>query len=117
MMPKLIPTTLLGLTLATGAMAESVTMSKPIQAGSLHDGPLDMVAYWVPLEDEGYEVTATFIGRMAGDQPMRIVMRLDEGDDVAFAMPGYRSAMYRFVRSDDVVDASVEPRANRVASK
>ena len=38
---------------------------------------------------------------------MRIVMALDDGDDVAFAMPGYPQALYRFVRSGDAVTASV----------
>ncbi len=116
-MNKLIVAAVLGMTLSTTAGADTATLAKPIQAGSLHDGPLDMVAYYVPLEDEAYEVTATFIGRMPGDQPMRIVMKLDEGDDVAFAMPGYRSAQYRFRRSDDVVDLSVEMGADRVASR
>lgn len=115
-MMKLFSTTLLGLTLATGAFADSVTMSKPIQAGSLHQGPLDMVAYWVPLHDEGYEVTATFIGRMTGDQPMRVIMELNEGDDVSFSMPGYRAALYRFARSEDVVDVSVDLTPHRVAA-
>lgn len=114
-MLKLLPATLLGLALATGALAESATMTKPIQAGSLHDGPLDMVAYWMPVEDDGYELTATFIGRMPGDRPMRIVMRLEDGDDVTFAMPGYRSALYRFARDGAVVGATVQVRSDRVA--
>ncbi len=115
-MLRLASTTLLGVALATAAMAESTTMYRPIQAGSLHEGPLDMVAYWVPLDDEGYELTATFIGRMAGDQPMRIVMRMDDGDELSFAMPGYRTAQYRFERDGAAVAASVELTSNHVAS-
>jgi hypothetical protein len=115
-MLKVVSTTMVALTLATGVLAESATMSRPIQAGSLHEGPLDMVAYWVPLEDTGFEVTATFIGRMAGDQPMRIVMKLEEGDDVAFSMPGYRTALYRFARGNDAVDVSVTSTGNVVAA-
>lgn len=115
-MLKSLPTALLGLTLATGALAESTTMSKAIQAGSLHEGPLDMVAYWIPLEDEGYEVTATFIGRVTGNEPMRVVMKLEEGDEVAFSMPGHQAALYRFTRSGDVVEASVDLAGDRVAS-
>lgn len=115
-MLKVISTTIIGLSLATGALAETATMSTPLQAGSLHQGPLDMVAYWVPLEGQGYEVTATFIGRLAGDEPMRVIMNLEEGDDVAFSMPGYRTALYHFVRSDDAVDVSVSSTASVVAA-
>lgn len=113
---KLISAAIVGFSLATSASADSARMSAPIQAGSLHDGPLDMVAYWVP-QDDGYEVTATFIGRMPGEQPMRIVMLLGDGDDVSFSMPGYRSALYTFARSDDAVDVSVEISEDRVAAR
>jgi hypothetical protein len=40
---------------------------------------------------------------------MRIVMALGDGDDVAFAMPGYPGALYRFARSGEVVTISVGP--------
>lgn len=33
-------------------LAEEVVMYRPIQAGSLHEGPLDMVAYWWPAPTE-----------------------------------------------------------------
>ena len=98
--------------LAAPALANSMTMHRPIEAASLHDGPLDMVAYYVPVEGRALEVTATFAenepqpGAMTAP-PMRIVMALDDGDDVAFAMPGYPQALYRFVRSGDAVTASV----------
>ena len=116
-MLKIISTTMLAATLATAAIAESTTMSRPIQAGSLHEGPLDMVAYWVPLDGDGYQLTATFIGRMPGNRPMRVVMKLEDGDDVSFSMPGYRTALYRFEREGDAVDASVAVQTNRVASR
>jgi hypothetical protein len=98
-------------------MAETATMSKPIQASSLHRGPLDMVAYWVPLEDDGYEVTATFISRASGAEPMRVVMRLDEGDDVAFAMPGHRTMLYKFARANNVVSVSADRAGVAIAAR
>ena len=50
--------------LAIPALGDEAVMTRPIQAASLHGGPLDMVSYWAPLEDEEYELTATF-GREA----------------------------------------------------
>ena len=93
---------------AAQASAEEAVMSRPIQAASLHEGPLDMVSYWVPLADGAFEVTATFIARDIGAEPMRIVMALADGDGTNFAMPGYRSAHYSFARRQDEVRVSVE---------
>jgi hypothetical protein len=73
-----------------------------------------MVAYYVPVAGGALEVTATFaVHEPQPDTdtvpPMRIVMALDDGDDVAFAMPGYPQALYRFARSGEAVTASVRP--------
>jgi hypothetical protein len=103
--------------LAVPVAAEEAVMSMPIQAASLHDGPLDMVAYWTNLDDGGFEVTATFIARTAGAEPMRIAMRLAEGEDVSFGIPGHRSALYRFSRRDGIVDVSVEVLSDTVVLK
>jgi hypothetical protein len=104
----LLATAFFSMSLAASAVAEDAVMSKPIQAASLHEGPLDMVAYWTHLDDGGFEVTATFLARSAGAQPMRIVMRLAEGDNVSFGLPGHPTALYRFARHDGVVDVSVQ---------
>jgi hypothetical protein len=98
--------------LAAPVGAEETTMTRPIEAGSLHAGPLDMVAYWVAEGDgAGYRVTATFAPRLdrPARPPMRVVLALAEGDDVAFAMPGYPEALYRFRRSGGAVTVSVRP--------
>jgi hypothetical protein len=97
---------------AAPALAEQMTMTRPIEAASLHDGPLDMVAYFVPAARETLEVTATFAprhGHGRSDEPMRIVMGLADGDHVAFGMPGYQEALYRFTRSGETVTVSMVP--------
>src|SRR4051794_36286406 len=74
-------------TLAAGpVLAEEVTIASPIAAGSLHEGPLDMVAYYIPAVDGVLEVTATFAAHDGIARPMRIVMAMHDGDVVAFAM-------------------------------
>jgi hypothetical protein len=98
--------------LALPALADTMTMSRPIEAASLHDGPLDMVAYYLPADDGALEVTATFAPQVerpeaAEAAAMRVVMALGDGDDVAFAMPGYLQALYRFTRAGDKVTVSV----------
>lgn len=94
--------------LAMAADAEEAVMRRAIEAGSLHEGPLDMVAYWQADAAGALVVTATFAERDAPEaQPMRVVMALGEGDAVAFAMPGFPEALYRFSRTGEIVAVSV----------
>ena len=106
----------LGIAAVAPAFAEEVTLSRAIAAGSLHDGPLDMVAYWIESPDGALEVTATFRDREGDDAPMRIVMPLRDGDAVAFGMPGYDDALYSFARTGRAVSISVEVEPQRTAA-
>ena len=99
---------LLGATLMTAAQAEEVTISQALAAGSLHDGALDMVAYWLDGPDGALELTATFRDRATDDEPMRIVMPMQDGDALSFGMPGYGASLYSFARSGEAITISVE---------
>ncbi|CDX21743.1 conserved exported hypothetical protein [Mesorhizobium sp. ORS 3324] len=98
---------LAALFMATPALAEQATIGRPIEAGSLHDGRLDMVVYYVPVDGGRLEVTATFAPKGGGD-PQRVVMGLADRDSVAFSMPGYRGTLYAFSRSGEEVAVSAE---------
>jgi hypothetical protein len=106
---------LAALFLATPAFSEEVTIGRPIEGGSLHGGPLDMVVYYVPVAGDILEVTATFASQGGGD-PQRVVAGLADRDSVAFSMPGYQDTLYAFSRSGEEVTVSVEtglhPRAD-----
>lgn len=88
--------------LTTPAFAEEATIRGPIEAGSLHEGPLDMVVYYIPVDGDLLEVTATFAPKGGGD-PERVVMGLADRDSVTFSMPGHRDSLYTFSRSDEEV--------------
>lgn len=107
---------LLGATSIIPAQAEEVTISRALAAGSLHDGALDMVAYWTEVPDGALEVTATFRDRATDDEPMRVVMPLQDGDAVAFGMPGYEVALYSFARSGQAISISVEIEPDKIAA-
>ncbi|CAH2406587.1 hypothetical protein [Mesorhizobium escarrei] len=98
---------LAALFLATPTFAEEATIGRPIEAGSLHEGHLDMVVYYIPVEGHLLEVTATFAPKIGGD-PQRVVMGLADGDSVAFSMPGHRGPLYAFSRAGDEVTVSSE---------
>jgi hypothetical protein len=100
--------------MAGPALADQMTMGQSIESASLHEGALDMVAYYVPAPDGAFEVTATFAPRtamMMSAAPARLVMVLADGDDVAFSMPGYPETRYRFTRAGDGVTVSARPTA------
>ncbi len=107
---------LLGTTLMAPAQAEEVTISRALAAGSLHEGALDMVAYWTEVPGGALEVTATFRDRATDDEPMRIVMPMQNGDALAFGMPGYQDSLYSFARSGQTVSVSVEIIPDMIAS-
>jgi hypothetical protein len=92
--------------LAAPAAAEQVTLAAPIQAGSLHEGLLDMVLYYLPVAGGLLEVTGTYAPK-GGGEARRFVMGLSDGDAVSFAMPGYPQATYRFARAGATVAAAV----------
>ena len=89
------------------AFADEATIGRPIEGGSLHEGHLDMVAYYVPVDGDHLEVTATFVPKIGGD-PLRVVMGLSDGDSVAFSMPGHKDSLYAFSRSGEEVTVSTE---------
>jgi hypothetical protein len=91
--------------LATPAFAEEATIGRPIEGGSLHEGHLDMVVYYVPVDGDLFEVTATFAPKTGGD-PLRVVMGLADGDSVAFSMPAHQDSLYAFARSGEEVTVS-----------
>ncbi|MET3579283.1 hypothetical protein ABID19_002308 [Mesorhizobium robiniae] len=93
--------------LATPAFAEEATLGRPIEGGSLHEGNLDMVVYYVPVDRGLLEVTATFAPKIGGD-PLRVVMGLADGDSVAFSLPGHQDSLYAFSRSGEEVMVSTE---------
>ena len=99
---------LLGAKLIVPAHAEEITISHALAAGSLHEGALDMVAYWTEVPDGALEVTATFRDPATNDEPMRVVMPMQDGDALAFGMPGYEGSLYRFARVGQEVSISVE---------
>jgi hypothetical protein len=104
----LVASLLAALFLATPAFAEEITVGRPIEGGSLHEGGLDMVVYYVPVDGDLLEVTATFAPK-GGRDPLRVVMGLADGDSVAFSMPGYQDSLYAFSRSGEEVTVSSRP--------
>lgn len=103
-MHRVLSAAVVALGLAAPALAEEVSVQAPGVAASLHEGPLDMVAYYGPAPEAGMEVIATFAPKTGrGAHAMRIAMALGEGDRVSFAMPGFPATRYVFARTGETL--------------
>src|SRR4051812_640644 len=98
---------LAALFLATPALSEEATIGRPIEGGSLHEGHLDMVVYYVPVDGDLLEVTATCARRCAG-APLRMFRGLADDASAASSMPGYQDTLHAFPGSGKKVTPSVE---------
>lgn len=97
--------------LAAPALADDVSLGRPIKGAVLHEGRLDVAVHYVPVAGDLLEVTATFAPK-GGGEARRVVMALADGDSVAFAMPGYQDGLYAFSRAGATVTASSETGAS-----
>jgi hypothetical protein len=104
------------LAIAVPAFAEVAVLSAPLQAASLHTGALDMMAYRTALPDGAHEVTAVFRGR-GNEEPQPVVMRLQDGDEVQFSMPGDLQTLYTFTGTADMVEVSAQGAPVQLASQ
>ncbi len=86
-----------------------------MSAGTLHEGGLDMSVYWIEV-DGGHEVVGTYTPRIGAYAPVRIQMLMQDGDTVAFGMPGARDVLYSFARTGDTLHVSAENTGLQYAS-
>lgn len=93
---------------ALPALAGEVALDRALSAGSLHEGGVDLVAYYLPAADGALEVTVTFAAAESG-APARVVMAMADGDALRFALPGHRGTLYGFARSGDRVTVTATP--------
>lgn len=93
---------------ASPALADEVRLTRPIEAGSIAMESLDLVAYFVTLPNDGYAVTATWLGSDDAEAS-RLTMRLDEGDAVSFSLPGHPETLLTFARDVDSVSVIAAP--------
>jgi hypothetical protein len=117
--PLMLTALLLGAA-AMPALAEEAEIRQPVEAArlhegeaaSLHEGALDMVAYYTELDSgayEGaYEVVATFAEK-SGESPARVRLAMQEGDALQFSMPGDRGTLYGFARDNGTLSITAEP--------
>ncbi len=103
--------------LVPSAFAGEIALKAPMQAQSLHEGTLDLVAYRRDLAEGGFEVTAAFRARTPSGEPQVVKMLLADQDRVQFSMPQDLRTVYTFARAADQVTITAEPVAFSLASQ
>ena len=97
------------------AFSAEIGLSKSKQAGVINETSLDMVVYYVD-RDPGLEVVATYTAKDTPDEPRRMTMLLENGDDVRFSLPGHPATEFNFVRNGGTVVVSTKPTQREVSS-
>ncbi|SMX50256.1 hypothetical protein [Maliponia aquimaris] len=87
------------------ALADDVTLSAPLTGATLHEGPVDMSVYWTD-KAEVYEVVATYLTGLRGEEPARLVLLMQDGDRATLGLPGAPGYHFTFQRSGDQVMVS-----------
>ncbi len=91
------------LALTSGAaLADAVTLTAPDASATLHEDKIDMNVYWTERA-EGYELVATYLTGLTNEAPARLVMLLEDGDNVTFGLPGAPGYHFSFIRAGDAV--------------
>ncbi len=99
----------LALAAAAPVFADQTVMTRPIEAGVLATEDLNLVAYYTPAAQDGLlEVTATWAATDGGE-PRRLVMGLQDGDQVSFSLPGHMDTRFTFSREEEVVRITATP--------
>ncbi len=103
----MIAATALGLA-HTPAAADETLLTAPGQTATLTGGAVEMMATYRPTDWDTFEVTAIFAASGWTNEPMRVRMAMQDGDRVAFSIPGYPDQLFRFSRGGAALAASVE---------
>jgi len=101
-------------TSAVSAQAETLTLTSPLSGGTLQTHSIDMTAYWVP-SDEAFEVVAYYAPSYDVSEVAKLQMRLADGDETTFSLPGFRGTVYNFKRTGDALSITSVPTAVQFA--
>ncbi|MEV8467670.1 hypothetical protein AB0T83_12865 [Fluviibacterium sp. DFM31] len=88
---------------ALPAAAESIRLEKAAQAASIHQGGVDLVAYYIDMNAH-LDVVATFVDGTDDDLPARLRLGLRDGDVVTFTVPNRPDVAFRITRTGALVE-------------
>lgn len=94
---------------ALPAVADEVRLTAPIEAGTIAEEGIDLVAYYTRAQDGAYVVTATWVSNGDATAPRRLVMQLLPGEGTTFSLPGHEETSFSFGRTGDVVSITSAP--------
>ncbi len=84
------------------ALADSVTLNTALAGATLHADTVDMTVYY-DADATAFEVVAFYAPRGTTEAPQKLQMRLEDGDSVAFGLPGHTGEVFGFERTADAL--------------
>lgn len=89
-----------------GSEDQRIHLSEPRAVAALDGADLNLVMSYLPHADGRLDVTAEF---SRDGQPYRsVLLKMKDGDTVAFSMPDYGDAVYHFARKGGTVTARLQ---------
>ncbi len=89
--------------------AAEITLDRPFAGGTVSGAQTDMTVYFTEAGNGAYTVIATYLGKTEGAQPLRMMMEMQDGDALRFALPGHPGELYSISRSGAEVHVSSDP--------
>ncbi|APX21377.1 MAG: hypothetical protein CML50_22620 [Rhodobacteraceae bacterium] len=98
-------------------LADTLTLAQPRAGGTLHTNTVDMSVYRTDAETDGaFEVVARYIDAGSdADAAKTLRMRLEDGDSVAFGLPGHSGTSWSFTRAGDALTVTSAPLYSQLA--
>lgn len=90
-------------------LADSITLTAPGNGATLQGDAVDMSVYFTDGAEGAYEVVATYVADARPAEPQRLIMALQDGDDVSFALPGHAETLYNFQRTGSILTVTGAP--------
>ena len=81
-----------------------MTIDQPSESASMHHDGIGVAMRYQFVEGQ-MEVIATFLD---GDAAKEVILRMDDGESLSFALPGHNGSLYSFSRRGDALTAKVK---------
>lgn len=84
-------------------LADTVTLTVPGDGATLQGEAVDMSIYFNDGAEGTYEVVAAYVDDANPTRPQYLIMAMQDGDDVTFALPGHPETLYNFQRTGAIL--------------
>ncbi|WP_134681515.1 hypothetical protein [Paracoccus ravus] len=116
-MNKILALTLAASLAPFAASAAEVTLAAPMHGATLQGEAADMSVYYLTDDSQAFHVVAVYADKAAPGERHQIMMQMNDGDAVRFALPHHPAELYSFARNGENITVKSEPAPFRPVGK